>query len=173
MASMYAKQSKLTGVGGICMGVCMRASPFCPKCSSPSETGFSKLCKQCAAEKARLWRKNNRAKNTAIVRAYRDRNKGKMQAFWRRMSLKKRYGITPLQFDELLAAQKGKCAICGTDRPGGPGNRFAVDHNHSTGAVRGLLCCQCNFTVGYSRESIAILTNAAEYLKKWEPCLQS
>lgn len=55
--------------------------------------------------------------------------------------LKKNYGITIEEYDTLLASQDGTCNICG----GGTSKRhFAVDHNHRTGQVRGLLCARCN-----------------------------
>jgi ribosomal protein L24E len=61
----------------------------------------------------------------------------------RRQSLRRRYGLTIEQFDEMLAEQGGVCAICGTDTPLGRGT-FHVDHDHQTGQVRGLLCHPCN-----------------------------
>ncbi len=55
--------------------------------------------------------------------------------------LRSSYGITYEEYETLLAAQEGVCAICG----GGTSKRhFAVDHNHRTGQVRGLLCARCN-----------------------------
>lgn len=57
-----------------------------------------------------------------------------------------RYGITIEQYDAMFAAQGGVCAIC--DKP--PKNRrLDVDHDHSTGQVRGLLCAPCNRLVGF------------------------
>ena len=55
--------------------------------------------------------------------------------------LKKTYGITIDEYDQILAAQKGRCAIC---RGGTSKRHFAVDHNHKDGSVRGLLCARCN-----------------------------
>lgn len=58
--------------------------------------------------------------------------------------LKKKYGITVEQYDEILKSQYGSCAIC--DRIFDI--NLAVDHNHETGKIRGLLCFVCNVTVG-------------------------
>ena len=60
--------------------------------------------------------------------------------------LKKKYGITMSQYDEMLERQSGKCAIC--ERPPPSNTRLAVDHNHQSGEIRGLLCGRCNRFVG-------------------------
>jgi hypothetical protein len=60
--------------------------------------------------------------------------------------LKATYGITPEQYDEMLSAQGGTCAICAA--PPRPSRRLAVDHDHQTGKIRGLLCGLCNVSLG-------------------------
>ena len=72
--------------------------------------------------------------------------------------------MTLEDYDKLYEEQHGQCAICGTDTPGGPGERFKVDHNHSTGEVRGLLCNNCNRGLGYLKDSPTILSKALTYL---------
>lgn len=63
----------------------------------------------------------------------------------RREKLRDKYGITVEQYDLMLAAQQGRCAIC--DKP--PTKRaLAVDHCHATGVVRALLCSPCNTSLG-------------------------
>ena len=81
--------------------------------------------------------------------------------------LKYNYGITIDEFTNKLIEQENSCAICKGKEPGGNGD-FYVDHNHSTGQVRGLLCSWCNFMIGHSRESVDILKAGIQYLKKWE-----
>lgn len=67
----------------------------------------------------------------------------------RRRDLKRRYGITPGDYDLLLAVQGGVCAICARHPRT---QNLAVDHSHRTGQIRGLLCSTCNrhleFVVG-------------------------
>ena len=82
--------------------------------------------------------------------------------------LKHRYGLTPAAHAELLAAQGGKCAVCGdleNDRtPGHWRGRLCVDHDHDTGKVRGLLCNDCNAAAGHAgTERVALAL--AEYLR--------
>lgn len=80
-----------------------------------------------------------------------------------------RYGLTWESFHALLIAQGGACAICGTtirDEVGVARKEQAcVDHCHSTGTVRGLLCAKCNLALGYLRDSPQIARNAATYLE--------
>jgi hypothetical protein len=67
------------------------------------------------------------------------------------------------QYDEMLEAQGGCCALCGSDFPGGRG-RFVVDHCHDTGRIRGLLCNLCNVGLGALRDSPQLLQKAIHYL---------
>lgn len=80
-----------------------------------------------------------------------------------------KYGMAPGDYEVLLAAQGGVCAICKTDRPRGAYNRFHVDHCHKTGRVRGLLCHSCNLGIGHLRDSIPLLEAAIDYLKVPDP----
>lgn len=78
--------------------------------------------------------------------------------------IKRRYGITPADYDALLEKQGGVCAIC--ESPScATGRRLAVDHDHNTGHVRGLLCAACNLLLGKARDDIALLTRSIAYLK--------
>ena len=76
---------------------------------------------------------------------------------------KKNYGIDQDQFDAMLTAQRAACAICSTTEPKGRG-AFHVDHCHSTGTVRGLLCHNCNVGLGHFRDDTALLMRATEYI---------
>lgn len=77
------------------------------------------------------------------------------------------YGITHDEYVALLEEQGGVCAICGD---GGEGSRsLSVDHDHVTGAVRGLLCNRCNPMLGYARDNIAVLRSAIMYLAGGPP----
>src|SRR5882757_2270699 len=71
----------------------------------------------------------------------------------RRYTLKKNYGITPEQYDEMLASQKGGCAICKTKNVS---TFLCVDHDHRTNVVRGLLCHPCNTGIGMLQDDPAL-----------------
>jgi hypothetical protein len=84
----------------------------------------------------------------------------------RRRNLRRRYGITPEQFDALWKAQRGRCALCPRRlRRGARGFEGGanVDHSHKTKHVRGLLCAICNLALGRYEEWNA--RRLASYLK--------
>ena len=77
--------------------------------------------------------------------------------------IKKRYNMDVSDYDKLLEEQGSACAICETTEPQGQG-RFHIDHNHTTGEVRGLLCHSCNSGIGHLQDSPVILAEAIKYL---------
>ena len=76
----------------------------------------------------------------------------------------KNAGISVAEYDKILDEQNGRCAICGT-LPSGK-KSFAIDHDHETGKIRGLLCTRCNPMLGFAQDSREILLKAVEYLLK-------
>ena len=85
----------------------------------------------------------------------------------RERGLKRHYGITTKQYNELFERQRGVCAICGCAPSGGGtnGRTLCVDHDHKTGMVRGLLCASCNRGIGSMGDSVKIVRCALEYLE--------
>lgn len=81
--------------------------------------------------------------------------------------LRNKYNITLVEYQEMLNKQNGKCAICGSDKPRGRYKHFAVDHNHTTGELRGLLCSPCNIGIGHLQDSPELLHKAANYLESY------
>lgn len=77
-------------------------------------------------------------------------------------TIERTYGITGEQYKRLYEIQGGKCAIC--RRASGKTRRLSVDHNHDTGAVRGLLCSVCNRLLGHARDDPAFFDRATYYL---------
>lgn len=80
------------------------------------------------------------------------------------------YGITDVEYNARLESQKGVCAICGTDTPTENHDEtrphLYVDHCHTSGAVRGLLCGNCNTGLGFFKDNPERLKAAIQYLTK-------
>lgn len=82
--------------------------------------------------------------------------------------LKKKFGITKNEYDLLLIKQKYRCAICGKlNKEASTNNKsLAVDHDHTTGQIRGLLCTRCNPGLGFFNDDTNLLRKAITYLRK-------
>lgn len=79
--------------------------------------------------------------------------------------LKRRFGITIEQYNELLEKQAGGCALCAKS-PDKEGQSLAVDHDHHTGEIRGLLCRYCNHRVIGRHRDADLLRRMAEYVER-------
>jgi hypothetical protein len=79
--------------------------------------------------------------------------------------MRRQYGITLEQYDEMLEEQNYRCAICNNEDEV-EGRRLAIDHCHTTGVVRGLLCGKCNRGIGLFYDSRELLERAINYLNK-------
>jgi len=110
-------------------------------------------------------RKKRRDKNIDHERALARERRRKSPEQHRTWNLKYKYGITADEFNEMVLAQGGKCAICITREPGRY-KTWAIDHCHTTGAVRGLLCDQCNILLGNAKDNPSTLRAAADYLER-------
>lgn len=115
----------------------------------------------------RKWRFENREKYLAGKRDHYQRNKEKsLHTNWVNR-LQRDFGISEDDYLDMLESQNGVCAICllpeRTKRQGTL-KRLCVDHDHSTGEVRGLLCQRCNLAIGYLEDSPERLQRAVEYL---------
>jgi hypothetical protein len=101
-----------------------------------------------------------------------EKTKRSSNAASRKHSLFKNYGLTPEDYDLMLSKQKGKCAICSSDKPWGFVHKpkrarkfFCVDHCHTTRNVRGLLCHPCNTGLGSFRDNPDSMRSAIKYLE--------
>lgn len=81
----------------------------------------------------------------------------------RRHRLKKKYGLTLEKYAEIFNSQGGVCAICRT--PESPRN-MPVDHNHTTGEIRGILCDHCNKALGYFKDNVETMKTAIAYIQR-------
>lgn len=106
-------------------------------------------CQECVKAAARKWR----GENPELIR---DRQVG--------YRLKFHHGIERGDYDRILAEQGGGCAICGATAAGRWGT-LHVDHDHTTGALRGILCHRCNTALGLFGEDPGLMDRAADYLE--------
>ena len=110
------------------------------------------------------WRKKNPEKSKAIYKKYSQSEKGKAKS--RKFAKKKRllsYGITEKILENIKRNQNSKCAICGK-KISEFTKDFAIDHDHKTGKVRGLLCMNCNIGLGAFRDDKRIMKKAIDFL---------
>jgi len=87
----------------------------------------------------------------------------------RKIDLKKNFGITPEDYENMLTSQNGVCAICKQpetklDYRSKKLLPLSVDHCHSTNKIRGLLCADCNRAIGMLHDDVTILESAIKYL---------
>lgn len=130
-------------------------NPFC---------GGSKFCLDCT-EKVKASRRKQHADYERARRAKDPIRQYKIKADW---DLRTKYGIDYDTYLEMEESQGKACAICGDKDPNGRGvlRKFAVDHCHTTGKVRGLLCAYCNTALGLFKENTDVMMLAIEYLKE-------
>ena len=118
-----------------------------------------------AVERARKWQRRNRERYLKNQRAYKEKNRARIQAENRERHLRKTYGLTPDQYQAMNSAQNGLCAICSRPEAGG----LHIDHDHTTGSVRGLLCGRCNKAIGLFDDDPFRIQAAGVYLLKARP----
>lgn len=125
-------------------------------------------CKACDAAKARERRERETpdqyAARLSRTKAYRSGKKPAIAAANRAHNYAVRYGITVEEYDGLLSRQGGVCAIC--RQPCRTGQRLTIDHDHDTGAIRGLLCRNCNAGLGNFNDDPGQLERALAYLRE-------
>lgn len=105
------------------------------------------------------------------IQKYKSDNYEKIRGKWRVASKKylvgdrkknktlKQYGITVDDYNKMYDSQEGKCKICSSELT------LCVDHCHTTGKIRGLLCNQCNVGIGCFKDDIILLSKVINYLK--------
>lgn len=88
------------------------------------------------------------------------------KAYTREMHIKRKYGLSIQQYNEMFEEQNGLCAICSYKFGQKQGDCY-VDHCHTTKIVRGLLCQNCNSAIGYARDNPDILIKASKYVENF------
>lgn len=125
------------------------------------------------AYKARYYQLNKK-KILKRNATYYSNNSEKVESQKWKYYLRYKFGIDPEQYSQMIEDQHNQCSICGYS-PLDNARKTAklyVDHNHTTGKIRGLLCMNCNAALGHFREDLTILKKAVNYLENYErkPC---
>jgi hypothetical protein len=111
------------------------------------------------------WYDANKKSRKEYKEKYYEEKKETLKKQFKRYDLKRKFGITQEEYNQMHDDQNGCCKICGRHRRNFT-NALAVDHNHVTGKVRGLLCKNCNQGLGYFKDNVELLIKAIEYLKE-------
>ena len=138
-----------------------------------NKLGLTAKCNKCRSEKQKAWMRQNPEKVKQANLKHREKRKdfynspeGILSS--RRAHLKRMYGISLEDYDKMSEEQNHKCQICGKTEMNYRNKVLCVDHNHSTGKVRGLLCGLCNSGLGKFLENKQYMLNAIKYLEKYE-----
>jgi Recombination endonuclease VII len=128
---------------------------------SRAASGLSSKCKECIKEK----RQKRKEHDKAYWKKYANKNVEKLKQRDRKYSLKRKFNMTIEEYNTLLKTQNNQCAIVGCKKQrSSNGKRLAVDHCHKTGKIRGLLCNECNTSLGLLRENTEIILGLIHYL---------
>lgn len=122
-------------------------------------------CKRCYADIAAEQYAANPEASQERARRYRKAHPERVALSQRRNRLKRLYGMTLEEFDLLLAEQGGTCAVCPSIEPNGV--NWHVDHCHTTGRVRGILCHPCNTALGLLDEDVDRIKRLSEYVQRY------
>ena len=138
---------------------------YCPDCnlyleaeafrkSKKGRDGLSRICLKCEVHQVRTVSIDDKPNRKMRRREMKIRRFGAHAL---------KYGLSEKEWIEMLEVQKNLCAICRTKQPG---KVLCIDHDHKTGAVRGLLCGNCNVGLGNFKDNTKILKSAISYLMR-------
>jgi hypothetical protein len=132
------------------------------------EDGLRPNCKACHCAR-QTERRQTDPKHKEKLNAWRRANPEKLRRYKRQELCKNLYGITLEQAEAMHKTQDGKCAICGKPGPllsSDAAVSLAIDHCHSTGKVRAILCRGCNFGLGNFEDDPERMLKAIDFLRK-------
>ena len=119
-------------------------------------------CKSCKNKSTYKWREANREQYNRSIREYQEAHPRQRDA----CDLKRKYGKSIEWYDTTIKNQGHKCAICNKTNPSYK-RRFAVDHDHITGTVRGILCYNCNRLL-HAFDNVDLYNKILLYLNKYK-----
>ena len=119
----------------------------CTKCKQEKPLDDFFLYSRGKGDKRKYPRAVCKVCHRIVLAKYKEKN-SKRIALQSRKDILKKYGLSPVDYNDMFIEQKGCCALCGKHQLKTEG-ALAVDHNHKTKKVRGLLCKKCNIGLGY------------------------
>lgn len=114
-------------------------------------------------EQNRQWVLKNKERQRELNRRSQEKNKEKNKHMRYKWHVKRSYGLTIENINNILSAQHNECAICHTVL-----NKYEIDHDHSTSIVRGILCRSCNLGLGHFKDNRSHMANAIAYLGEYQ-----
>lgn len=146
-------------------------NPRCKTCIRSAKLEFWQKNKDRVNAKRRseYWRdpiasraKKNNARNAEKDNARQKRYRKEKPLKFKRYALKRDFGIELEEYEKMLQHQNGACKIC---KYSNGNKKLAVDHDHKTGKIRGLLCQSCNLGLGHFKDDQELLQLASLYLE--------
>lgn len=134
----------------------------CPRGHYAERKTDSSTCTECECFYDRKYKDSKKGQQYRIKYQSRIRGTEKAKTWARKTHLKRNYGMTLEEFDSMINDQKNNCKICNDSFEN---TQPYVDHCHTTGNIRGILCKSCNQMLGFSKDNIIILKEAIDYLK--------
>ena len=121
-------------------------------------TGLQARCLACVRVGVQKWYQTKTPEMTA-----------RLNKRGRRWQVLKKYGLSPEEYARLQKEHNGRCAVCGEEECKksklGKTHELTVDHDHTTGKVRALLCHRCNVAIGLCKENPDLFRRIIDYLK--------
>jgi len=134
---------------------------WCPSCQKEAETYTKFKCPYCKV----CWRAYSKRYTETRKVAIQEINRKSWHKNKDKYNLARKLGGASL-FSELLLKQNNVCAICSNPETSKRYRSLSVDHDHSTGKIRGLLCSNCNRALGLLKDDILVLKKAIDYLNE-------
>lgn len=130
--------------------------------SKKGKFGRQSRCKICRSilEKEYLNRPGKKEHKQKMRYVWGKNNIDKIKAIQRKQTCKK-YGITTEQYEQQKEKQNGRCLLCNSEK------KLCIDHDHKTGVFRGLLCNNCNRSLGLLKENIETMQKMIIYVSQW------
>jgi len=150
--------AKLLGEGKKYCPRCQTVKSACDFSTMRVRTGIASHCRACCRDMAK---ERNRRPDVKLAKhnSYKAEKRSR-----RNRVLMSKFGISIEEYECLHAKQNGVCAICGSREKN---KSLAVDHDHTTGAVRALLCGRCNPAIGFLLEDVNYAMKLVEYIRQW------